>query len=319
MEHGDRHPLEKARVLSPDNMQPDPFDSLCLAFLPLKSAVGLNNQSQSFADVYRLFCVARVLQVTSANANDNPNLRARRQVLGTVVVFFFICLLPFRIFLLWFILSPEEDMQGLSEETYYNALNFCRVMYYINSAINPILYNAMSSKFRSAFLKALGFNWRRKRLLRHLSRQSTFNTTTTTSAAGTSSSAASHIKCRLGDSHQPVATVTETKSAAELVKSMAAAKEFIFTQHAHANLPARGGSSAAKPLLHLYGRQGSYCNALAPSSSLRLAGQQSNGAGSHPERRPQPQERPDACTRPLLQDPTTNENRQQVQQRDSLV
>jgi thyrotropin-releasing hormone receptor len=28
---------------------------------------------------------------------------------------------------------------------------FCRVMIYINSAINPILYNAMSVKFRNAF------------------------------------------------------------------------------------------------------------------------------------------------------------------------
>ena len=36
MEHGDRHPLEKARVLSPDNMQPDPFDSLCLGLFTVE-------------------------------------------------------------------------------------------------------------------------------------------------------------------------------------------------------------------------------------------------------------------------------------------
>ena len=34
-------------------------------------------------------------------------------------------------------------------------LLFCRVMVYINSAINPILYNAMSVKFRRAFQKLL--------------------------------------------------------------------------------------------------------------------------------------------------------------------
>jgi len=79
--------------------------------------------------------------------------------LGTVVVFFFICLLPFRIFTLWIILTPDEEMQSLSMETYYHALNFCRVMLYLNSAINPILYNVMSSKFRTAFLKVLRLPW----------------------------------------------------------------------------------------------------------------------------------------------------------------
>ena len=115
--------------------------------------------------------------------------------MGTVVVFFFICLLPFRLFTLWIILTPDEEMQSMSMETYYHALNFCRVMLYLNSAINPILYNVMSSKFRTAFLKALGLTWaaggplrRRKRLLRHLSRQSTFNTTTTLTATSGSAS-----------------------------------------------------------------------------------------------------------------------------------
>jgi hypothetical protein len=126
-------------------------------------------------------CLIQKVQTSASVAagtdHVNPNLRARRQVvsmLGTVVVFFFICLLPFKIFTLWFILTSDEDIQMMGPETYYHVLNFCRVMFYLNSAINPILYNVMSSKFRTAFLKALGFTWagRRKRLLRHLSRQS---------------------------------------------------------------------------------------------------------------------------------------------------
>ncbi|EFX67981.1 hypothetical protein DAPPUDRAFT_1192, partial [Daphnia pulex] len=103
--------------------------------------------------------IARHLVQTSASVaagtdHVNPNLRARRQVvsmLGTVVVFFFICLLPFKIFTLWFILTSDEDIQMMGPETYYHVLNFCRVMFYLNSAINPILYNVMSSKFRTAF------------------------------------------------------------------------------------------------------------------------------------------------------------------------
>jgi 7 transmembrane receptor (rhodopsin family) len=178
--------------------------------------------------------------VAAGTDHVNPNLRARRQVvsmLGTVVVFFFICLLPFKIFTLWFILTSDEDIQMMGPETYYHVLNFCRVMFYLNSAINPILYNVMSSKFRTAFLKALGFTWagRRKRLLRHLSRQSTFNTTTT---SGTASHSAT------------------TSSEHQLIKRMT--KEDLL---AAANSP--------RPALQKYGRQGS-CTAANRASSKPL-------------------------------------------------
>lgn len=184
-------------------------------------------------------------QVTSANASDNPNSRARRQVvamLGTVVVFFFLCLLPFRIFALWIILSSAEEVEHIGAEAYYNVLNFCRIMLYINSAINPILYNVMSSKFRSAFLKALGFSWHRKRLLRHLSRQSTFNTTTTTSATTATSNSAA-------------AAAAATAAAAAAGNGSA---ELFETSH------------NSKPLLHKYGRQSSRNSTLVMAKSATL-------------------------------------------------
>ncbi|KAH1012197.1 hypothetical protein HUJ05_011393, partial [Dendroctonus ponderosae] len=86
---------------------------------------------------------------------DNYAMRARRQVilmLGTVVLSFFLCLIPFRVFTLWIIIVPEESVYNLGMERYYNILYFCRIMVYLNSAINPILYNLMSSKFRTGFV-----------------------------------------------------------------------------------------------------------------------------------------------------------------------
>lgn len=86
---------------------------------------------------------------------DNYAMRARRQVilmLGTVVLSFFLCLIPFRVFTLWIIIVPEESVYNLGVERYYNILYFCRIMVYLNSAINPILYNLMSSKFRTGFV-----------------------------------------------------------------------------------------------------------------------------------------------------------------------
>ncbi|XP_066958082.1 neuromedin-U receptor 2-like [Macrobrachium rosenbergii] len=48
----------------------------------------------------------------------NPNLQARKQVvvmLGTVVVVFFICLLPYRVFCLWIIWTSIETEQSLGQ------------------------------------------------------------------------------------------------------------------------------------------------------------------------------------------------------------
>ena len=90
---------------------------------------------------------------------ESSNSRARKQVvlmLGTVVLSFFICLIPFRVFTLWFIVVPEEQVQQLGMEGYYNILYFCRTMLYLNSAVNPILYNLMSSKFRNGFMRLCG-------------------------------------------------------------------------------------------------------------------------------------------------------------------
>lgn len=87
---------------------------------------------------------------------DPYNARARKQVilmLGTVVLCFFLCLLPYRALTLWIIITPAELYEDLTPEKWYNILYFSRVMLYINSAINPILYNLMSSKFRIGFCK----------------------------------------------------------------------------------------------------------------------------------------------------------------------
>uniref|UniRef100_A0A182VYQ5 Thyrotropin-releasing hormone receptor n=1 Tax=Anopheles minimus TaxID=112268 RepID=A0A182VYQ5_9DIPT len=120
--------------------------------------------------------------------------KARKQVvlmLGAVVLAFFTCLLPFRVLTLWIILVPEETFQQLAPERYYNLLYFSRIMLYLNSAVNPILYNLMSSKFRKGFLRLCSCTdcgvggGRRGRKGRN--RSATFTTTTTTTTTTTSS------------------------------------------------------------------------------------------------------------------------------------
>ncbi|XP_075986745.1 ecdysis triggering hormone receptor isoform X2 [Anticarsia gemmatalis] len=128
-----------------------------------------------------------IIAQNTKNTNNSGNvIRYRKQVilmLGTVVLSFFICLLPFKALTLWIIVFPPETIMSLGIDGYYILLYFCRVMLYLNSAINPILYNLMSSKFREGFVKLLRINklMRCSRNLREtMQRRDTFNTTTST-------------------------------------------------------------------------------------------------------------------------------------------
>ena len=101
-------------------------------------------------------------------------------MLAAVVVSFFFCLLPFRLLTL----ITVEDSEELSHETYYILVNFCRIMVYLNSAVNPILYNLLSSKFRNGFLRLFGL----KKFTRQgtISSNSTVNNTSSSNPNNTS-------------------------------------------------------------------------------------------------------------------------------------
>lgn len=96
---------------------------------------------------------------TSSNTGDTYHSRAKRQVvfmLLTVVVSFFVCLSPYRLLIFYIVVTPAERLAAVDSDTFFGLLNFSRVMFYLNSAGNPILYNLMSSKFRRGFLKLCG-------------------------------------------------------------------------------------------------------------------------------------------------------------------
>lgn len=80
--------------------------------------------------------------------------RLRGQVINiitTVVVVFFICHLPIRVVSLWVIFIDQTELQKLGLERYLNLLYSARILFYLNHALNPILYNFVSKKFRTAF------------------------------------------------------------------------------------------------------------------------------------------------------------------------
>lgn len=118
----------------------------------------------------------------TSHGNRSNVLKYRKQVmfmLGAVVLSFFLCLLPFRALTLWIIIVPSESILELGIDGYYTAVYFCRIMLYINSALNPILYNLMSSKFREGFVRLLGCKSRVRHKLMSNTRKGTFHTTST--------------------------------------------------------------------------------------------------------------------------------------------
>lgn len=103
------------------------------------------------------------------NNTSNPNvldsrktsMAKRRQaiyLLKTITSVFFLCLLPLNILRHFFIFGKEADFAKLGLEGYLGLLYFARVMLYLNSCINPIVYNILSRKFRLSFKQILSLN-----------------------------------------------------------------------------------------------------------------------------------------------------------------
>ena len=105
-------------------------------------------------------CIIRCLVADNSDIlhNGKPlSLSARRQrkqvvfMLLSVIVLFFICVVPFRFTSILYDFISDSTWENIGFEGYLNIMNFVRIMFYLNSAANPILYNVFSTKFRNAF------------------------------------------------------------------------------------------------------------------------------------------------------------------------
>ncbi len=96
---------------------------------------------------------------TSFLRRTSQQYSSRHQViymLIVIIVLFFLCLLPIRVVTLWYVYSSTEDKHILGLEGYLNLICFARIMLYANSAVNPLIYNIVSTRFRGAFLRTVG-------------------------------------------------------------------------------------------------------------------------------------------------------------------
>ena len=82
-----------------------------------------------------------------------PVINQKNIMILLIVMMFLIiiCLLPYRCFSLWVVMASQKQVRNLGVAKFYNIITFCRVTFYINSALNPIFYHIISKKFQSSF------------------------------------------------------------------------------------------------------------------------------------------------------------------------
>lgn len=98
--------------------------------------------------------IIRHLMPDTSNTSDTYHARAKRHVITmllSVVFSFFVCLSPYRILVFYIIVAPAEQIAAIDRDTFFVLLNLSRILFYLHSALDPVLYNLMSSKFRKGF------------------------------------------------------------------------------------------------------------------------------------------------------------------------
>ena len=126
--------------------------------------------------IFYMFISARLTRDRHTIAVTNSGLGiiqhrhiARRQVvkmLFTMVFVFFVCLVPGRAIVLWITFATNSQLINLGFEGYLCLTYFPRLLHFTNSAVNPIIYSLISTKFRLAFQRLF---WIGKRNPRRLS------------------------------------------------------------------------------------------------------------------------------------------------------
>ena len=96
----------------------------------------------------------RCLQRRAALSSCGYRLRSHKQVIRMlilIVVFLFFSLVPLRALALWQALGPPSALLTFGIENYYNLIWMCRMLMYTNSAVNPLIYSLLSTRFKIAF------------------------------------------------------------------------------------------------------------------------------------------------------------------------
>ena len=90
------------------------------------------------------------------NYDIDKYIKPRKQLivmLMWIIVIFYVCLFPLKIWhlILFFFGHRPAFLRVIQLRQYWYISITCRILFYANSSVNPILYNCLSKKFRDSF------------------------------------------------------------------------------------------------------------------------------------------------------------------------
>ncbi|XP_006073806.1 neurotensin receptor type 2 [Bubalus bubalis] len=98
-------------------------------------------------------------QAALVRHKDSRRIRGLRrsiQVLRAIVAVYVICWMPYHVRRLMYCYVPDERWTDKLYDFYHYFYMVTNTLFYVSSAVTPVLYNAVSSSFRKLFLEALG-------------------------------------------------------------------------------------------------------------------------------------------------------------------
>ncbi|KAM4771207.1 neurotensin receptor type 2 [Rhinophrynus dorsalis] len=92
--------------------------------------------------------------------NRIQSLQHSIYMLRAIVIAYVVCWLPYHARRLMFCYIPDDDWSGFLYSFYHYFYMLTNTLFYVSSAVNPVLYNMVSSSFRQLFLETLGFSYK---------------------------------------------------------------------------------------------------------------------------------------------------------------
>jgi hypothetical protein len=129
----------------------------------LSDATFSTNNNNSSSNQNNNIVLDNLLQQTNTKRNYlEKHIKQRRQLifmLMCVLFTFYICLFPLKIWNLTIMFGSRNPrfFQMITFKIYWLINITVRIFFYLNSSINPILYNFLSKKFRHGFKRLLIF------------------------------------------------------------------------------------------------------------------------------------------------------------------
>ncbi|KAM8953234.1 neurotensin receptor type 2 [Pelodytes ibericus] len=110
----------------------------------------------------------------SSEPNRIQSLQHSIYMLRAIVIAYVVCWLPYHARRLMFCYVPDDEWSGFLYNFYHYFYMLTNTLFYVSSAVNPVLYNVVSSSFRQLFLETLDISCNKEDIT-HSVKQTTNN------------------------------------------------------------------------------------------------------------------------------------------------